>query len=151
MTNLVTKLSVAKCHGKLDMKNLPKGPILRVLGVARGTKTGTSTFGQWEALTGDFVAIDLTTGEEYRSGVCFMPTIALGLVTGALAGSPDGVEFAFDIGVKPSAKEPDSKYEYTVKPVVKVKENDQMSALKALVMAEAPLAIGSDDGKKKAK
>ncbi len=149
--NLVSKISVAKCHGKIDMENLPKTPILRVFGVARGTKNGTSQFGQWTALVGDFAAVNLESGEEFRAGVCFMPETALGLVEGALAGSPDGVEFAFDFGVKPSAKEPKTKYEYTVKPVVKVRENDQMTALKALINETAPLAIGNDVAGKKAK
>lgn len=149
MTTLISKISVAKCHGKLDPKALPKNPILRVFGVARGVLSGTSTFGQWEALSGDFIAVNLETGEEFRSGKAFMPDIALNLVTGALAGSPDGVEFAFDFGVKPSTKDPENKYEYTVKPVVKAKESDQIANLRALV-AEAAPALGHDgDGKKK--
>lgn len=150
MTTLISKISVAKCHGKLDPKALPKTPILRVFGVARGVLTGTSTFGQWEALSGDFIAVNLETGEEFRSGKAFMPDIALNLVTGALAGSPDGVEFAFDFGVKPSAKDPENKYEYTVKPVVKAKESDQIANLRALV-AEAAPALGHDGGEKKKK
>jgi len=152
MTNLVSKLSVAKCHGKLNMSDLPKGPFLRVIGVARGTKEGVSTYGPWTSLLGDFYAINTQTGEEFRSGQCFLPDTANNLVIGALKGSPDGVEFAFDIGVKPSAKEPETKYEYTVAPVIKVQENDQMASLLAQAAEAKPLAIGNETGAdKKAK
>lgn len=144
--NLMSKISVAKCHGKIDKKNLPKGPVLRVAGIATGTKTGTSNYGPWTALTGDFYAINLETGEEFRSVKCFMPSTALSLVEGALAGSPDGVEFALDFGVKPADNA--VGYEYTVKPVFKVKESEAMATLLAKVEQAAPLKIGSD---KKAK
>lgn len=147
--NLVSKISVAKCHGKLDKKNLPKAPILRVAGIASGTLTGSSTYGPWTALSGDFYAVNLETGEEFRSGKCFMPATALSLVEGALAGSPEGVEFAFDFGVK--AAENAIGYEYTTKSVVKAKESDAMGALLAKVSEASPLALGSDKGKGKAK
>ena len=139
--NIVSKISVAKVHGKIDMKALPKGTIFRIVGIARGTKTGVTNFGQWEALTGTFVAYNLLTGEEFRSGVCFMPQTAIDLVTGALADSPDGVEFALDIGVKPSSREPETKYEYTLHPVLKPKDTDAMGALLAKANEAKPLAL----------
>jgi len=145
--NLVSKISVAKCHGKLDKNNLPKEPILRVGGIASGTKTGTSNYGPWTALTGDFVAINTQTGEEYRSGVCFVPGTALSLIEGALAQSPDGVEFGFDFGVKKADNA--VGYEYTVKPVIKAKESEAMSNLLTKMAQAAPLAIGQDKGGKK--
>lgn len=153
MTNenlgLVSKISVAKCHGKLDKKNLPKGAILRVAGIATGTKTGTSNYGPWTALTGDFYAVNLESGEEFRAGKAFLPSTALGLVEGALSDSPEGVEFAFDFGVK--AAENAIGYEYTVKPVVKAKESDRMAQLLAQVQKESPVKIGHDGGKGKGK
>lgn len=142
MTNIVSKISVAKCHGKLDKANLPKEPILRVAGIATGTKTGTSNYGPWTAATGDFYAVNLLTGEEFRSGVCFMPGTALALVEGALGSSPDGVEFAFDFGVKKA--ENAVGYEYTLKPVIKAKESEAFSNLLARVNEAAPLALGND-------
>lgn len=147
--NLVSKISVAKCHGKIDKKNLPKGTIIRIAGIASGTKTGTSNFGPWTAATGDFIAINAETGEEFRSGICFMPSTAMSLIEGALAQSPEGVEFAFDFGVK----EADNSvgYEYTVKPVIKAKESEAMTSLLAKVAAASPLALGHDKGKAKGK
>lgn len=144
--NLVSKISVAKCHGKIDKANLPKGPVLRVMGVARGTQEGSSTFGPYVALLGDFAAVNMETGEEFRAGKAFMPNTAVSLIAGALAGSPDGVEFAFDFGVKKADNA--IGYEYTVKSVIAAKESDQMANLKALVAKEAPLAIGTEGGKK---
>lgn len=153
MTNLVSKISVAKCHGKINRDDLPKGPILRVLGIARDTKQGPDKNkpGEfWTALVGDFVAIDAITGEEFRSGVCFLPTTAQNLVLGALGGDPNGVEFAIDIAVKKA--ENIVGYEYTVSPAVKPKESDAMLALMAKANEAKPLAIGNETGAdKKAK
>lgn len=150
--NLLSKISVAKCHGKISRDALPTGPILRVGGIATGTKSGPDKNrpGEtWTALTGDFIAIDTVTGEEYRAGVCFLPTVGQNLVLGALGGSPDGVEFGFDIGVK-KADNPVG-YEYTVKPVVKAKESQVMLNLMARMSEASPLAIGTDAKGKKAK
>ena len=147
MTNLVSKISMAKCHGKISRDDLPKGTILRVLGIARDTKTGPDKNkpGEfWTALVGDFVAIDTITGEEYRSGVCFLPNTAQNLIVGALGGDPNGVEFAFDIGVK-KADNPVG-YEYTVSPAVKPKESDAMLALMTKANEAKPLAIGNETG-----
>jgi len=142
---LIGKISVAKVFGKLDRKDLPKGTIMRVVGIANGVRTGTSNFGAWEAVRGDFYAVNLLTGEEFRSGQCFMPNTAISLVTGALAGSPDGVEFAFDFGVK--ANDSTVGYEYTVKPVVKAKESEAMTSLLERANAAAPLALGNSKKK----
>ncbi len=149
---ILSKISVAKCHGKISRDALPTGTILRVGGIATGTKSGPDKNrpGEtWTALTGDFVAIDTVNGEEFRAGVCFLPTVGQNLVLGALGGSPDGVEFGFDIGVKKADNA--IGYEYTVKPVVKAKESQAMTNLLNKMAEAAPLAIGNDGGKKKAK
>lgn len=151
--NLLSKITVSKCHGKLDRDNLPKGNFLRVVGIATGTKSVADKFKPGEfafGITGDIVAINTLSGEEYRSGVCYMPATAQNLVVGALGGNPDGVEFAFDIGVK-KAENPVG-YEYTIKPVIKPKESNAMAALLGRVQEEAPLALAAPEGAgKKAK
>ena len=147
--NLLSKISVSKCHGKLNRDDLPKGPILRVIGIGTGTKTGPDKNkpGEfWTAITGDIAAIDVTTGQEFRSGVCFMPNTAQNLVIGALGSNPEGVEFAFDIGVKKADNV--VGYEYTVKPVVKVQESSAMQKLMAAANAAAPLALAAPEGDK---
>lgn len=152
MTNIISKISVAKVHGKIDRANLPKGPIVRVLGIATGTKTGPDKNrpGEvWTGLTGDFVAINTESGEEFRAGVCFLPTVGQNLVLGTLGGNPDGVEFALDISVKKADNA--VGYEYVVAPVVKPKESDAMAALIAKAAEAKPLGLEHASGKKGAK
>jgi hypothetical protein len=51
-------------------------------------------FSDWEALIGIFRAI-APSGEVYESGMCFLPDVALGMITGQLNAGAVGVDFAF--------------------------------------------------------
>lgn len=139
-TQLHKKLSIKNVIGKVkalfekdEKGDIPEGQkvnLIRVIGIADGIKVGTSTYGEWIAFTGQFVAIDLRTGEEHRSGQLFLPDTAtdvLAPVVRAQNGAP--VEFAFDIGA--TSTDTEVGYEYNVTPLVEAKENDPLQNLTA--------------------
>lgn len=100
--SLQKKISVAKVFGKINAVIVAKSEngileIGRFFGSASGTKSGVSDFGEWTALTGQFRAINKSTGETFDSGVCFLPDVALDLIVGQLMGGARAVDFAFDI------------------------------------------------------
>lgn len=64
------------------------------MGSASGIKKGTTDFGDWEALTGIFRAIS-PSGEVFEASTCFLPDVALGMITGQLHAGAVGVDFAF--------------------------------------------------------
>lgn len=139
--NLQKKISVAKVCGKVTATRIAKaGGALKLAtfaGIASDIKQGVSDFGEWEALTGQFRAINAETGEVFDSAVCFLPDVALNLVKAQLAGGAKAVEFAFEI----SAVEDESVavgYSYRASPLLEISEDDPMQRLMAKVPTFAP-------------
>jgi hypothetical protein len=85
------KMSSALIHKKGVDGRLYVGTYM---GSASGTKKGTTDFGDWEALIGIFRAIS-PSGDVFESGTCFLPDVALGMITGQLNAGAVGVDFAF--------------------------------------------------------
>ena len=139
--NLQKKISVAKVCGKVTGSRVAKaGGNLKMAtfaGIASDIKSGVSDFGEWEALTGQFRAINAETGEVFDSGVCFLPDVALDLVKGQLASGAKAVEFAFEI----SAVEDETVsvgYSYRASPLLEMAEDDPMQRLMVKVPTFAP-------------
>jgi hypothetical protein len=130
---LLKKLSLASLIGKIEK---PKGPtaLYRVIGTVIGVKTGTSTYGGWTALMGDFEAINLDSGEMYASSKAFLPEPALSMLAAASMKSPGGVEFAVEVGVKPANNA--FGYEYTVRPLIDSAPTDALKALRGVAFAD---------------
>lgn len=102
-----------------------------VYGVATGSLSGESQYGTWEAFTGTFEAVRASDGKVFQSPKCFLPEPAFGMIKAGLKGhETEGVQFALLIGIKPSVREPDKKYEYTVTPVVKPEQSTLLSDLR---------------------
>jgi hypothetical protein len=102
--------------------------LMRVYGQANGFKVATSQFGDSLGFTGVFKAINAETGEEFSAGKCFLPKIVENQLGGILSGQDsNGVEFAFDIGVKPANNA--FGYEYVVRPVLAPVESPVIAAL----------------------
>lgn len=154
----VKKISVAKVYGKIDKKELltvvdgkivPKEGntfVMRVGGIATGTKNGVSDNGPWTALTGAFKAWSAKDGEEHEAAICFLPMIAMTPLTVALSqASAQGVRFLIDLfvfHVEPEAGREHIGYEYTFVPVVKPTGTDPLAELLAQA---APLKIGEKE------
>jgi hypothetical protein len=108
---------------------------MRVVGIVRGTKTTTSQYGDSIEFQGEFEAINMLTAEVYNGSKLFLPQIAEGFLFSAVScAEGNAVEFAFDIGIKPSATP--MGYEYTIKPLI---EQTQESPLKKLMAGLPPL------------
>jgi len=149
--NIVKKLSMRVLVG--DVKKLAKPlengaalDLAKVVGIARGTKTGVSNFGDWVALTGDFVAEALVgdkVGKRYRTGTLFLPDVALSLVVPIVSGLEKGeaMELAFTVGIEGN-EDANTGYIYTAAFLMEPAENDPMEALlnKAMPALPAPEA-----------
>jgi hypothetical protein len=128
---IVKKLSIKTILGRK-----PKAPaegkidwLCQIIGVATGVKTGNSNFGDWTALMGSFQGLNMETGDISRSGQCFLPDVALNLITAALLNKDArGIEFAFNIGVKEDSKST-TGYVYVCEPVLEASENDPLEML----------------------
>jgi hypothetical protein len=147
MSALTKKISTAKIYGKINVRKLPEdGSVLNlytVIGVAIGTKSGTSDFGDWTSLVGQFEATNMETGERLSSANCFLPDVAQGLVEAQLAQEgTQQVQFAFVIGAKADEGSPVG-YSYTAQPVLAPDAKDPLAELRGSVNAlalEAPKA-----------
>ena len=151
----VKKLSVAKVFGKIDIAALmtvvngvatpSESPmhVMRIGGLATGTKEGVSDYGNWKALQGDFVAYSAKDGAEQRAPYAFLPDVALVPIEVALAqANTSGVRFLIDVFVKYDA-ESSTKYVYTFEPVVKPQGEDPVAQLLAMA---APFTVKGKDG-----
>ena len=106
-----------------------------VYGIATGVRTGESTFGPWNSLTGSFEAVRVGDGEVFASSQCFLPEPMNGIIAGQLGQdeSPQGIQFAVMVGVKPA--DTATGYEYTTSPLMKPSENDALSSMRDIVKA----------------
>jgi len=135
---IVKKLSMKVLVGnvKAQIKDLQEGQsvdIARVVGIARGLRHGTSTYGDFTALTGDFVAealVGAKVGSRFRTGQLFLPDVAQNLVQPTVENlaKGDGVEMAFTIGVI-ATESSNTGYEYTASFLVEPSANDPLEAL----------------------
>ena len=149
----IKKISVKTVFGAISVKELLKAPgefleIMDVMGAGVSVASGTSTFGEWQALQGVFEAVNLDTGERFASSSCFLPDVALTPLLVALAApGARGVEFAIRLGVKyvSDAKPGGSVYEYTFKPLLPPDDNDPVSRIKAKLLALAAPANKADE------
>ena len=143
----VKKLSVATVYGKIDIKTIVNAsapvPLMRVFGMAVGTKTGTSAYGDWTALVGRFKAINLDTGEESEASQLFLPEVALIPLKVALAQAGNqSVTFAIDVFAKQATntKPGGVPYEYTFENIREPSEDDPLVRLAAEIAA-SPKAL----------
>ncbi len=168
-------------ENKISMKTIgvqPKagqpitdGPIAHVYGSARNYLVGSSNYGTFTKFRGDFEAVNLATGESYRSQNLLLPEIASGLLIAALhaAGAKHGtaktastqeepgepatspVEFAIEIGLRKtkSDKPGGAGYEFTLRPLIEAKDSDPLAALRTAV--EKHKALPAPQTEKKTK
>lgn len=141
MSQLTKKISTAKIYGKVNVRKLPEdGTVLNlysIIGVAIGTKSGTSDFGDWTSLVGQFEATNLETGERFASANAFLPDVAQGLVEAQLAQEgTQQVQFAFIVGAKADEGSPVG-YSYTAQPILPPDAKDPLEDLRNSVLALA--------------
>lgn len=154
----VNKITMKTIDAQPKARSVTRPEVLcHIFGVARNFRLGSSTFGLFHSFIGDFEAVNLKTGEVTKAGRILLPGIAEKLLiermlaAGATPGKErtatekeeDGeptktpVEFAFAIGVKPlfekdgkTIAERGQGYEYTLHPIVEMKESDSLTHLR---------------------
>lgn len=112
-------------------------PLFVIFGIATGTRTKETAYGQATAVMGQFEAHRLTDGAIFGGYLAYLPEPLGGMLVEAVKnrGSEDkGVEFSAEIGIKPSKKAA-TGYEYTYKPHLKPEEKDALSNLRSNVKA----------------
>ena len=142
MAKLIKKISVGKVFGdkKAIAEFIGKGEkaVMRVIGIAHKAIPGDGDMGPYVSFKGNFKAVNLLTGEEFRSGTCFLPDVAADIIEGAVMGSENGsVEFAFDI-IATYDNSSAVGYCYNADPLIKADENDPVAALEKAAGIEAP-------------
>lgn len=158
----VKKLSVATVYGAIDLKKIVNSDkpvkVMTAYGMAVGTKSGSSTYGEWTALVGQFKAVHPETGEVSEASQLFLPDVALIPIQVALAANnSQAVSFAINVFAQRSKnnKPGGSPYEYTFEPLLPPAEDDPVKRLEERMReAGVPLlgnsASGSDDAAKPA-
>jgi len=133
-TTIIAKITVASVCGKIK-KPTEDATLLRVYGVAIGTKGYKSTYGEGNSLVGDFKAINLSTGQEFRASKAILPGIAQDTLEAQLS-QGGAAQFALDIGITPSDKG-SFGYAYTASPALELEETT--SSFAALESKMLPL------------
>lgn len=145
-------------NGKTITKEVPNNGatvmLVNVAGLARGIRTGSSNFGDWTALTGDFVAEALVgdkAGQKFRTGQLFLPDVALNLILPVVEeiGRNGAVEMAFSVGITAEATS-NTGYEYTAQFLMEPAENDPLETLIAKAMPALPAPEKDEEKDKKA-
>lgn len=157
ITTATVGLTPKICDGIVtdEVNKGQKVPVMRVYGVCRDQKQGTSNFGPYIKFGGEFEGVNLTTGEKFRAKALLLPPIAeMGLadtLQEAKAKNPDAfVEFGLDIVVELNpSKQGGWAFKYGCKPLKLdfTGENDQLSLMGAS-FGELPL-LGAPTPKKK--
>lgn len=119
----IGKITVASVYGKPLTKNIPEDgelPLMKVAGYVTGVKHGESNYGPWAALTGQFAATNLETGEVFMSKTGIIPgtmgDALVDTVTEKLAEDAEAqVAFRVIVSCKVSPRDA-NKYEYIVRP-----------------------------------
>lgn len=107
-----------------------------LFGRTHGYAIGQSTFGEFTKFKGSFEGKNLADGKLYKSGAVLLPKMVEDLLREAVdAADGQAIDFALEIGVKYAANA--YGYEYTVKPLVEVKESDELAALRGVVYGNA--------------
>lgn len=144
------KISIAKVYGEVEKpKNNKPIPIMIVAGTAVGTKTGQSDFGPYTGLKGEFGALNVSTGEEFRANICYLPDPALLPVLVALEKDDvRSVEFSYLISAIKS-KTPVG-YEYVAEPTTEPKEGDPVGLMLQDASKRAAKMLPAPESKKSA-
>lgn len=117
--------------------------LAQIFGRANRGKPKATDKGDYVQFTGEFVGVNLITGERVTSGAAILPQTAENMIHGAMGSlTADGtsettVEFAIEISAKyePTAI---AKYVFSVRSLIAPKQSDPM---KALMVAAGALAL----------
>lgn len=119
-----------------------------VAGITNQATVGTSNYGDFIKLLGNFQANNLVNGEIIRTSAVILPDVAANLIYGQLQKGAEAVEFAFFIGIKES--DTPTGYEYYAEPAIEAAESDPLAALLQKVNLPALTDMSGDKSSKEA-
>lgn len=129
-----------------SLKEGESKPIIKVSGECINAKTGQTAMGAFTRLTGNFVGVDLTTGEMYQSGECILPDyVGAQLGAAILGANGKSVNFAFEI-LAQRVDNAIAGFAYQIKPIGDVSISESQKRLLAMlgVDADAPKQIAGE-------
>lgn len=137
---IVSKLSLKALNaqpGKNSVKEGEAYDIAHLYGRTNKCETISTNYGDSTRFSGAFEGVNLKTQERAKSSRVFMPSVVEDLLAEAVAGLDEGalLDFAFVIGVEYSEKG-SMGYAYTVRPLIELKESDELSVLRGVSDAE---------------
>lgn len=142
---LINKISSKTVMGDLKLMaahmlvgDVKSRELYTVIGIARKADGKETDYGTATKFVGNFSAVNLQTGEEFRSGAAYLPGAAGDMLYGAMGGDP--VEFGFKIGIELDNSAA-TGYIFTVESLIEPGENDPLVTLARSI--SAPLAIES--------
>lgn len=112
--------------------------VIRVAGVAMGTDTVTTTYGESAFLVGSFIGTNPATGEQVKAAKIFLPDVAM-LPLAAACRAGNQPQFVVDIYARLDDKS-SVGFSYTVEEAVESTE-DPVAALMAAAAKVKPLAL----------
>lgn len=141
-----------------EKKNPKPVPLCQIIGRTDKAKPGVTDKGEYVRFVGEFVGINLQTGERFSAGAVILPGAAESSIYGAIGPLNDKghaentVEFAVEIGARYDETAA-TQYVYTCTPLVESKVSDPMNALLAAAGVKAlaapkPEAVKDAGGKK---
>lgn len=156
-TRTIVKKITSKivCGGKVNIEKLIKFieqpgngresvmPLYGIIGIASDFVAGQTDLGAYVRLLGQFKAVNVETGEEFRSGAAILPGAASDLVFGALRGlgeSGGSIEFALRVGVKRDEASAVG-YVFVVEQVYSPQSQDALGALEGRLSLPAPANV----------
>ncbi len=145
MSNLVRKISAKSVCGKLE-KPTKATSLFIVGGIANKVKRGSSDYGDWAALVGQFEATNIETGEVFVGPQCFLPE-PLNSMMAATLDETDAegervnasVQFAVEVGYKKA--DTATGYEYTTKEIVSADAADPLAAIREEMTKALPAPV----------
>jgi len=147
---LVKKLTVKNVLGRKPSAALLGAnetfDVMTVYGAATSIERGQSDMGDgtvspWIRFKGNFAAIRVNDGTEFRSGTMFLPDVAADLLAPIVETLPEGSE-AVNFGFLVTMKKADTTigYEYTAEPLTKPAEHDPLDVIRGQLAGAPGLA-----------
>jgi len=114
----------------------------RLVGIATGTKSGVTEYGEWTALIGQFQFTD-RFGAATRAVQAFGPDIVILPAVAALNGGAQSINVAVDVYAVADAKSPVG-WSYTCASAIEESETDPLALLlKSASAVAAPIALAA--------
>lgn len=137
-TNLLNKITAKTING--GKPKAPKNdgeylPIMQVYGNADQVAPDHNDYGEFVKIRGQIGAVNMATGEKFRSGEAILPRVAEQHLAPAIRQAErDGgaVQFAYEIGIKGDDSSV-TGYVYTATPLIEDEESDPLAQLEAQV------------------